>query len=155
MPEQEHHYLTRVWRTNTTIEATRLKKILSRNGIRIEINDAKNVVNKFFYSIKEKGLVDSGSFVVTTQPYSGNVMQDLVIDPAYVIAKVRGGIIDGERKNGIFDTNYAMTIVVTNPDHYKTIDTCRLQMNYGFFDQEKNEIAQAVIGVVPLDGLTL
>jgi len=150
MPEHEHHYLTRVWRTNTTIEATRLKEILNRNGIHIEMKDAKKAVDKFFYSIKEKGLVDSGSFVVTTQPYSGNVMQDLIIDPAYVIGKVIDGIIDGERKNGIFDTNYAMTIVVTNPDHYKTIDTCRLQMIYGFFDQKKNEIIQAAIGVVPL-----
>ena len=142
MENNIHHYLTRVWHLNTAQEAKRLKDLMSRNGFSVTLDEAKDLIIKFFEYPHTQELINTGHFPVTTQPYTGNIRQDTMIDPRYVIAIPRDfEVIHGN------DTRYEFTLVVTNKDFYETLDTCKLKLNYGLYDIDNKRILNAVIGV--------
>ena len=142
MENNNHHYLTRVWHLNTAQEAKRLKDLMSRNGFSVTLDEAKDLIIKFFEYPHTQELINTGNFPVTTQPYTGNIRQDTMIDPRYVIAIPRDfEVIHGN------DTRYEFTLVVTNKDFYETLDTCKLKLNYGLYDIDNKRILNAVIGV--------
>ena len=142
MPEHEHHYLTRVWHMNTAQESQRLKGIMSRNGFSVTLEEARDIIIKFFESPITQELIKTRNFPVSVQPYTGNIRQDTTVNPKYVIAVPRNfEIIHGN------DTRYEFTLVVTNKDYYELLDSCVLKLNYGLYDPEKKEILNALIGV--------
>ena len=142
MENNIHHYLTRVWHLNTAQEAKRLKDLMSRNGFSVTLDEARDLIIKFFEYPHTQELINTGNFPVTTQPYTGNIRQDTMIDPRYVIAIPRDfEVIHGN------DTRYEFTLVVTNKDFYETLDTCKLKLNYGLYDIDNKRILNAVIGV--------
>ena len=144
MPEHKYHYLTRVWHMNTAHESKRLKDIMSRNGVSVTLEEARDIIIKFFESPTTLELIKSEKFPVSIQSYTGNIRQDTIIDPRHVIALTRNfHCVDiGNGNKG-----YQFTIVVTNKEYYETLDNCRLKLNYGLFDQEKKEIINAFIGI--------
>jgi hypothetical protein len=142
MENNIHHYLTRIWHLNTAQEAKRLKDLMSRNGFSVTLDEARDLIIKFFEYPHTQELINTGNFPVTTQPYTGNIRQDTMIDPRYVIAIPRDfEVIHGN------DTRYEFTLVVTNKDFYETLDTCKLKLNYGLYDIDNKRILNAVIGV--------
>jgi hypothetical protein len=142
MENNIHHYLTRVWHLNTAQEAKRLKDLMSRNGFSVTLDEARDLIIKFFEYPHTQELINTGNFPVTTQPYTGNIRQDTMIDPRYVIAIPRDfEVIHGN------DTRYEFTLVVTNKDFYENLDTCKLKLNYGLYDIDNKRILNAVIGV--------
>lgn len=144
MENNIHHYLTRVWHLNTAQEAKRLKDLMSRNGFSVTLDEARDLIIKFFDYPHTQELINTGNFPVTTQPYTGNIRQDTMIDPRYVIAIPRKFEAN---PNGEKDMIYEFTLVVTNKDYYETIDTCKLKLNYGLYDIDNKRILNAVIGV--------
>ena len=144
MHEHKYHYLTRVWHMNTAHESKRLKDIMSRNGESVTLEEARDIIIKFFDSPKTQELIKSGNFPISTQFYTANMRQDTIIDPRYTVAVVKDfHCVDiGNGNKG-----YQFTIVVTNKEYYETLDNCRLKLNYGLFDQEKKEIINAFIGI--------
>ena len=140
----EHHYLTRVWHMNTIHESKRLKDIMNRNGFSITLEEARDIIIKFFDSPKTQELIKSGNFPISTQFYTANMRQDTIIDPRYTVA-VAKDFHCVDIGNG--DKGYQFTIVVTNKDYYETLDNCRLKLNYGLFNQENQEILNIFIGI--------
>ena len=144
MSEHEHHYLTRVWHMNTAQESQRLKDIMSRNGFSVTLEEARDIIIKFFESPVTQELIKTGNFPVSTQFYTGNIRQDTTVDPRYVIALTRNfECVD----TGKGDKGYQFTLVVTNKDYYELLDSCVLKLNYGLYDPKKKEILNAIIGV--------
>ena len=140
----EHHYLTRVWHMNTANESKRLKDIMSRHGLSVTLEEARDIIIKFFESPKTQELIKSGNFPISTQFYTANMRQDTIIDPRYTVAVVKDfHCVD----IGNGDKGYQFTIVVTNKDYYETLDNCRLKLNYGLFNQENQEILNIFIGI--------
>ena len=129
----EHHYLTRVWHMNTANESKRLKDIMSRHGLSVTLEEARDIIIKFFESPTTQEFIKNGVFSVSTQPYTGNIMQDTTTDLKYVIALTRN-----------FN---CVDIGNGNKEYYETLDNCKLKLNYGLFNQEKKEIMNAFIGV--------
>ena len=144
MPEHKYHYLTRVWHMNTAHESKRLKDIMSRNGVSVTLEEARDIIIKFFDSPKTQELIKSGNFPISTQFYTANMRQDTIIDPRYTVA-VAKDFHCVDIGNG--DKGYQFTIVVTNKDYYATLDNCRLKLNYGLFNQENQEILNIFIGI--------
>ena len=143
MAEHNHHYLTRVWHLNTTQEAQRLKDLMSKNGFNVTLDEAKEIITKFFAKKHTQELIDTGNFPVTTQPYTGNIRQDTTVDPKYIVAITRNfALVHGKN-----DITYEFTLVVTNKEFYETLDTCTLKLNYGIYNPDKKEIMNAVIGI--------
>ena len=140
----EHHYLTRVWHMNTANESKRLKDIMSRHGLSVTLEEARDIIIKFFDSPKTQELIKSGNFPISTQFYTANMRQDTIIDPRYTVA-VAKDFHCVDIGNG--DKGYQFTIVVTNKDYYETLDNCRLKLNYGLFNQENQEILNIFIGI--------
>ena len=140
----EHHYLTRVWHMNTIHESKRLKDIMNRNGFSITLEEARDIIIKFFDSPKTQELIKSGNFPISTQFYTANMRQDTIIDPRNTVA-VAKDFHCVDIGNG--DKGYQFTIVVTNKDYYETLDNCRLKLNYGLFNQENQEILNMFIGI--------
>ena len=140
----EHHYLTRVWHMNTIHESKRLKDIMNRNGFSVTLEEARDIIIKFFDSSKTQELIKSGNFTISTQFYTANMRQDTIIDPRYTVA-VAKDFHCVDIGNG--DKGYQFTIVVTNKDYYETLDNCRLKLNYGLFNQENQEILNIFIGI--------
>ena len=144
MNEHKYHYLTRVWHMNTIHESKRLKDIMNRNGFSITLEEARDIIIKFFDSPKTQELIKSGNFPISTQFYTANMRQDTIIDPRYTVAVVKDfHCVD----IGNGDKGYQFTIVVTNKDYYETLDNCRLKLNYGLFNQENQEILNIFIGI--------
>ena len=140
----EHHYLTRVWHMNTANESKRLKDIMSRHGLSVTLNEARDIIIKFFESPITQEFIKNGVFPVSIQPYTGNIMQDTTTDLKYVIALTRNfNCVDIGNGN----KEYQFTLVVANKEYYETLDNCKLKLNYGLFNQEKKEIMNAFIGV--------
>ena len=140
----EHHYLTRVWHMNTANESKRLKSIMSRHGISVTLEEARDIIIKFFESPRTQEFIKTGVFPVSIQPYTGNIMQDTTTDLKYVIALTRNfNCVD----IGNCNKEYQFTLVVANKEYYETLDNCKLKLNYGLFNQEKKEIMNAFIGV--------
>ena len=144
MHEHKYHYLTRVWHMNTANESKRLKDIMSRHGLSITLEEARDIIIKFFDSPKTQELIKSGNFPISTQFYTANMRQDTIIDPRYIVA-VAKDFHCVDIGNG--DKGYQFTIVVTNKDYYETLDNCRLKLNYGLFNQENQEILNIFIGI--------
>ena len=140
----EHHYLTRVWHMNTANESKRLKDIMSRHGLSVTLEEARDIIIKFFESPTTQEFIKTGVFPVSIQPYTGNIMQDTTTDLKYVIALTRNfNCVDIGNSN----KEYQFTLVVANKEYYETLDNCKLKLNYGLFNQEKKEIMNAFIGV--------
>ena len=144
MNEHKYHYLTRVWHMNTANESKRLKDIMSRHGLSITLEEARDIIIKFFESPRTQEFIKTGVFPVSIQPYTGNIMQDTTTDLKYVIALTRNfNCVDIGNGN----KEYQFTLVVANKEYYETLDNCKLKLNYGLFNQEKKEIMNAFIGV--------
>lgn len=141
--EHEHHYLTRVWHLNISQESERLKNIMNANGFDATLDEARDILTKFFKSPVTQELIKTRNFPVAN---GGEIRHDITIDPKYVIAKVKDFEIIHGNGNGD-DTEYKFTIVVTDKDSYWILDSCELQLIYGFFDYSKKEVLSVLIGV--------
>ena len=143
--EHEHHYLNRIWRVNISQESERLKNIMNINGFDATLDEARDIITKFFKSPVTQELIKTGNFPVSN---GGEIRQDTLIDPKYVIAKVKDfEIIHGRDHDHGDDIEYKFTLVVTDKDSYWILDSCELQLIYGFFDYSKKEVLNVLIGV--------